>query len=144
MEKKTILWKTERGLNNSFRKVCNILAPVGTQGIRILCQQWSPWAGRTECTNSLPPLMVHQALNLGPWNNKYRDVWKVEKVKAKAVKRLRQKGGCHSSVHEKWVLGRKFLTEFAVHQMAPLSGEANKSKFCVPNAYWNESSALIS
>ena len=88
--------------------------------------------------------MVHQALNLGPWNNKYRDVWKVEKEKAKAVKRLRQKGGCHSSVHEKWVLGRKFLTEFAVHQMAPLSGEANQSKFCVPNTYWNESSALIS
>ena len=62
--------------------------------------------------------MVHQALNLGLWNNKYRDVWKVEQVKSQSSKTFMLKGGCHSSVYEKLVLGRKFLTEFAVHQMA--------------------------
>lgn len=63
-------WSSWNRFNNFFQRAYKTWLPGRISGIRTSCQLWFPWAGQTECTNSLLPLMVLQVPNLGPWKKK--------------------------------------------------------------------------
>ena len=66
--------------NNFCQTACKTWVPGRISGTHTSCQRWYPWAGQTEYTNSLLPLMALQVPNLDPWKN----------LKKKESKRLQE------------------------------------------------------